>query len=245
MDNPFEIKYDIPSFNLAGQKSESADWIKNLTNFIGSQESLPAMFDRLSGQLGIPQLQEQTQRLGEATGDITSQLFALPENVAGRTRESIVTAPQQARMISAEAEPMQKNLAQLSTLADKFGSRLSTAQTNLGTMMGLYQAQQEKELLPWEKGYDLLTQQQAREFSGYTFENEQELNKLIANQNAGLTWNNAERQRASDLAIAELNYKSALEQITKKGEQDRQTQNAPRSQSLADMWATMYKAKYG
>src|SRR3990167_5666771 len=127
MDNPFAINYDIPSFDIAGQKQESSDWLKNFTAFIGGQESLPAMYSRLAGQFQIPQLQEQTQRLGEASDDITSQLFALPENVAGRTRESLVTESGKGRIVAAEAEPMQRNLAQLSALADRFGARLGTA----------------------------------------------------------------------------------------------------------------------
>ena len=238
-ENPFAIDYNIPSFDIGAQKAEGKDYLNNLTAFIGNQESLPAMYSRLSGQLGIPQLQEQTQRLGEASDDITSQLFALPENVAGRTRESLVTESGKGRIVAAEAEPMQRNLAQLSALADRFGARLGTAQTNLGTMMGLYQAQQEKELMPWEKEYDLLTQTQAREFSGYTFEEEQELNKLIANQRTGLTWNNEERDRANQLAMKEMEYKSALEQISATGEEDRITKKAP-----TDL-ATLYKSIFG
>lgn len=130
--------------------------------------------------------------------------------MAGRTRESLVTAPQKERIVAAESVPLRNNLIQLSSLAQKFGNRLSAAETELGNRMKLTQAEQTRELLPWETKSTFLQQMQAREFSGYTWQNEKELDRLIANQKAGLAWTDAERNRAQELAVAEQNYKNTL-----------------------------------
>ncbi len=230
-----ELGKPTPAFDIGTQKKESQDYLKNYTAFIAGQEALPAMYGRLAGQFQIPQLQEQTQRLGEVTEDITSGLFALPESVAGRSRESLMTESGKQRTIQAEAQPMQENLAKLSSLGQKFGARLSTAQTNLGTMMGLYQAEQEKQLKPWDREFNILTVQQAREYSGYTFKEEMELDRLIAKG----TLTDAEAGRANELAMKELEFKNNLNQIAAKGKEDRETKAAK-----TDL-ATLYKSIFG
>ena len=78
MNSPWNINYSIPEFDYAGQRKEQADYIKGLTEKISGFEPLTAMYNRYQNQLGIPMLREQTQRLGEASDDITSELFALP-----------------------------------------------------------------------------------------------------------------------------------------------------------------------
>lgn len=204
-----ELSVKSTPFDFAKQRREGEEYITGYTGAIGEQETLPAMYDRLSGQFGIPQLREQTTRLGEASEDLTSQLFALPEDVAGRTRESLVTESGKQRIIQAEADPMQKNLAQLSSLAQKFGTRLGQAESEVSTRMGMEMAQQEKLLMPWEKQYDLMNTMQAREFTGYTNQMQLELDRLIAKG----TLTSAEADRANKLAIAELGFQNELDKI--------------------------------
>ena len=230
-----ELSVKSTPFDFAKQRREGEEFIGDYTGAIGEQETLPAMYDRLSGQFGIPQLREQTTRLGEASEDLTSQLFALPEDVAGRTRESLVTESGKQRIIQAEADPMQKNLAQLSSLAQKFGTRLGQAESEVSTRMGMEMAQQEKLLMPWEKKYDLLNTMQAREFSGYTFGEQLELDKLIAKG----TLTDAEANRANQLAIKELEFQNNLDVVNARGAQDRETKKAP-----TDL-ATLYKSIFG
>ncbi|RLI98261.1 MAG: hypothetical protein DRP08_08275 [Candidatus Aenigmatarchaeota archaeon] len=82
---------------------------------------------------------------------------------------------------------------------------------------------EERSLLPFEKEFTLLQQHQARQFSGYTFENQLELDRLLANQRTGAQLTDSERNRINQLAIAEKGYQNALDRIRLQGEQDRET----------------------
>ena len=213
-DNPFAVSSFWQDYDYGKANQESQDYIGSFSS------AIPKIYGQLSSQLGIPQLQETTQRYQETADDLTSSLFALPENVAGRTRESLVTAPQKARMVAAEAQPMQESLAQVGNLGERAGARLATAQTELGRQM-------EMAMLPFEMGYDNLTKQQAMEFAGYSLEMKSELDRLLSNAQLGYSWTTDEANRANQLAIAEKEYENRLAQLRLEGEQDRLTKRAP------------------
>lgn len=236
--NQFDITREIPAFDIGAQKAEGQEFLGGLTSFLGQQETLPAASDRLAKQLGIPQLRETTARLGEAGEDITSALFGLPEQVAGTTRDSLVTEAQRQGLIQSKAQPLQSNLAQISRAGERAGARLSTAESELGRRLGLEQQERQLQLLPFELGFSLLEQTQAREFSGYTFKEQAELDRLISNQNAGITLSEGERNRLSDLAIAEAGFRNALEQVRVSGEQARLTKKAP--QDLGSLFGSIF-----
>ena len=73
-------------------------------------------------------------------------------------------------------------------------------------------------MLPFERGFDLLQQRQAREFTGYTTNNQLELDRLLANMSAGVTLTEGEKTRANQLAIAEAGYRNQLEGIRLQGQ---------------------------
>jgi hypothetical protein len=221
-------QFDIPDFytpfNYGTQKAENANWLSGYTGAIGSQEKIPAITSRLEDQYLVPTLRENTMRYSEAAENAASRLAAVPETVAGTTRESMVTESQKGRMVNAQSAPIQKEVQTYGTLAEQSGRRLSAAQqmAQQGTQLEL--AQQQKELSPWERSYDMNNVMQAREFSGWTTENQTELTRLIQNQQAGFNWTNAEANRAQELAIQERNYKNQLDLYTKQKEY------------LLDMW---------
>lgn len=114
---------------------------------------------------------------------------------------------------------MMESAAQFGSLAEQAGQRLSQAQQMAGTMTGLEMQQQDRELLPFEREFSMQDQMQARELTGYTFRETQELNRLLQNAQLGFQWSNAEKQRAHELSLKELDYREALKQITATGEQ--------------------------
>ena len=211
-------------FNYGTQKQENADWLSGYTGAISGQETIPAISSRLESQYLVPTLRENTMRYSEAAENAASRLSAVPETVASTTKESLVTEGQKARMVNKQSEPIQKEVQTYGTLAEQSGRRLSAAQQMAQQGTQLEMAQQAKELQPWERSYDMNTVMQAREFSGWGTQNQMELNRLIANQQAGLTWTNAEADRANQLAVQEKNYKNQLDLMNKQKEY------------LLDMW---------
>jgi hypothetical protein len=212
-DNPFEIASFMKPFDYAGQRKESQDYLGSYANAIRGQEALPAMYSRLSEQYGIPQQKELVQGLGQQMTGLNQRLYELPGVVSGTTRNSLVTQGQRANLIESKSAPMRADLAALGSIYGPAASALASSQGEVSNMMGLTQQQQAKDLMPFERGFSIMEQQQAREFSGYTFENQQELNRLIANANNGLQWTNAEADRANQLAMAEMGYKNELNKM--------------------------------
>ena len=225
-ESNFEISSFAQPFDFEQQRGRfglSPDILGRLRSTISGFEQLPESAARIGQELQLPQQRENVLRLGELTSGLQNQLRALPEQVAGRSRESLVTAPQQQRIIQAEGQPIAQNLAQLAGVQELAGARLGQGEQQLGQRLGLEQAEQNRQLLPFEFEFTAEENSQARELSGYTFENQLELDRLISNQNAGLTWTNAERQRASELAIAERGFENNLAQIRESGSQTRET----------------------
>ena len=212
--NQFDITKQTQPFDFGEEEVAGKEFIDALTTKVQGFETLPQISSRIEGQLGIPELRENVQRGTETQQDITSLLRALPEDVSARTRESLVTDAQRRRIIAAESDPLLKNLATAGEFTERAGARLSAADKELSKRLGLTFAEQERQLLPFESKFNLLVQLNARKFSGYTFENQQELDRLIANQSTGAGLTNAERTRLNTLAIAESEYRNALDQIS-------------------------------
>ena len=234
----FDITRETPAFDIGAQRAEGQRFLGEFGEKLAGQETLSAAADRFAGELQIPQLREEQLRLGEESGDITSQLFGLPGQIAGTTRESLVTEAQRQGLVQAAATPLQRNLAQISAAGERVGARLSSAEMQLGQRLGLQQAELDRELLPFELGFTLLQQQQAREFSGYTFREQSELDRLVANQATGAGLSEGERNRLNELAIKEVEFRNALDQIKAGGEQARLTKKAP--QDLGSLFGSIF-----
>ncbi|KKK85029.1 hypothetical protein LCGC14_2777390, partial [marine sediment metagenome] len=106
---------------------------------------LTAAADRFENQLNLRNLREQDLRLGEVSEDITSSLFGLPEQIAGTTRESLLTESQRGQLLQSKAQPLQESLAQISSARARLSPRLSAAEQQLGLRLGLQQAELDRE----------------------------------------------------------------------------------------------------
>jgi len=219
-------QFNIPSlnnpFNFGQQRNENTQWNTGYTNAINSQPKYSNILDKYNDRYMIPQLTEQVRTYDDQAAQLANQLSAMPRNVAATTTESLVSDPQRQRIVEARSEPLYQSLQTVGNLGQAARSGLQTMQGQVNNSVNAEIAQLDKELQPWERSYDMMTVMQAREFSGWNSEMERELNTLLANQQAGLTWTNAEAQRASSLKIAREGYKNQLDQIQK--QQDYQTQ---------------------
>jgi len=216
-------QYNIPSlnnpFNFGQQRAENQNWLQGYTSTIQGQPTYTALADRYSNKYMIPQLTEQVQAYDTQAAQLANQLSAMPRNVAATTTESLVSDPQRQRIVEARSEPLYESLQAVGNLGQAARSGLQTAQGLQAGAISAEMAQLQKELMPWEKQYDLMSVMQAREFSGWNSEMERELNTLLSNQQAGLTWTNAEAQRANALQQIKEQYSNQLNLLEKQGEQ--------------------------
>jgi len=101
---------------------------------------------------------------------------------------------------------------------EAISQRLSESEKNMNTSMQMEIAQQKKDLMPWEQAFSMQSIMQAREFTGWTQANQFELQRLMANQQAGYNWTNAESTRAHQLQMQENDYKNQVGLMEKQNE---------------------------
>lgn len=180
---------------LGNQDLMTSNFLGNYGNAIGGQEKMRAMYGRLGDELGLPGLQRNAQNL-------TAQLEAIPQTYANATRGFDVNANQLARIQNTKA-------AQLAPLAQKATTQAQNAQNLIATQMQLGQAEQQKELLPYQMQGQFLTDRLARETSMFTQDNQNELQALTAKMNAGIQLTEAEKNRAQELEVQRRNFENS------------------------------------
>lgn len=180
---------------LSGQDQQAGQFLSNYSGAIGNQEAVPAMYTRLSSELGLPNLQRNANQLNET-------IAAIPETYGDATRGFDVNANQLSRIIGTKT-------AQLQPEANRANTAAQNAASQVLNLMGLTQQQQAKELSPYEYERQFLTDRIARETSLFTTQSEQELNALLQKMQTGATLTNAEAERKNQLEMQKQSYENS------------------------------------
>lgn len=183
------------AFNL-GQKTEQQDYLERLRGAQAKQEALPHMYTRISNELGIPNLQQAVTTLGKTVAE-------LPQTYSAATRGFDVNANQLSRIIAQKS-------GELAPALQSAQQALAGAQQEAGTRIQYGATQQAKELEPYKTEQQLLSDRQAREATGFSEDNQLELNTLIEKLKQGVALTEGEKTRANQLAIAEKQYETQL-----------------------------------
>jgi hypothetical protein len=195
-------QFNIPSFiqpyNFAADAQQNSDFTNSMGQFITQNRG------QTESNLGLPQLRDTFLRGNQALGQLQSSIFNIPNTIADTTHNSLLNEGQRQSMMDANAVPLTRELNQMQLAQNATGARLNQAETTAQNI-------EAANLMPWEKQYDAITRQQAAQMTGWTTANADELNRLISNQQSGLTWTNDEAQRANALAVQELQYRQALD----------------------------------
>lgn len=237
--NSFNIPQFLQPFPFQEQKAEGADFRQREAEYLANLESPEAVRQRFENRYGYQDLVESNLRVREQMRDVQAAAKATPENVASRARSTIVTQAQVDKIVNSEVRELMQTYADLGQIDAGQGERLGRIEQNMNDAAKLEFAKQQRDMLPWLQEYDSMHIMQAREFSGYTFANGLELSRLTANQSAGVTMREGDLGRMNQLAIAEMGFKNSLDQISAQGSQQRLTQAAPRSSSLADIYRSV------
>ena len=179
----------------AAQEKKINDWQTTYSNAVAGQETLPAMATRIGNTLGLPDLTKNAQNL-------TASVAAIPENQKNATRGFDVNSTQLANIIAAKS-------ATLAPVAQEAVTQEQNAETNLATQLGYGVADQTKQLQPIITQGTMLSDQIAREMTGFTTDNENALNAILTDIKNEQTVSQADLDRANDLAKAQLQYTNA------------------------------------
>ena len=206
MPNEFNIQPFAQGFDLEAQKKEGQDFLSQFG------AAIPQIRGQVETQLGLPGLRETQRGLGEAITGVTGQIRGIPQQVGETTRQSLVTEGQRGRLVQQQQQPLREDLVRLAESQAAISPQLSALEERASQQV-------QEQLLPFQAGFTLLQQQQAREESNYQFSEQLELNRLIANGDFGI--------RTQELAMKEAQFRNNLEQIRLTGEQARETKKAP------------------
>lgn len=216
----FMIKPFMQPFPFEQQQGQQQQYINNFSNWLASQETPEATRQRFENRYGYQDVKESYLRGKEQMADIQSAARATPQNVAQRASNAgtVITQSQIDSIVNDEVKDLMQAYADVGQITEMQGQRLALIEQNMNDASKLEMARQQQMATPWLQEYDLMNINQAREYSGWTFANQLELNRLVSNQQAGLTWTNAEAQRAHELSMQERAFQNSLKYLEKQNE---------------------------
>ncbi len=214
----FDIQPFMQSYDFSQDEAQQGEFRGRFGNWLEGLETPEATRQRYENRYGYQPLKEQYQQTSEMMGDVGSAIQAKPEQVLARGRNTVMTSAQLDQINSKEVGDLMKIYSGIGQINEQQGNRLASIEQSMNTAASLEIAQQQKMMTPWLQEYQDITVMQARKFSGWTIAGQSELDRLLANQSAGLTWSNAEANRANALAQIEAQFQNSLEKMEKENE---------------------------
>jgi len=216
----FNVQPFAQPFDFGQQSGQNQAFNSQFTDFLSSLETPEATRDRLENRYGYQNLSEDYARTGEAARGVMDQVRGTPESVQQRVNRggTIVNQGQLDNIVNQDVKGLMETYNALASINEQQGTRLSTIEQNMNEASKLELAQQAKMITPWLQAYDDKNIMQAKEYSGWTFSSQMELNRLLNNQQAGLTWTNAESNRAHQLSLQESSFSHQINMLEKQNE---------------------------
>ena len=180
-----------PLFDFAAQKKSESDALiakqnaqqeglfSNYETIRKNQEALPALYNRLQTEAGIPGLSQASQAIKDEIYKTKDTLDRLAQDVTARTTGTLTTEAQRRRLTTAESEPLQTNLGRLGTGLAPIADMLTSANQSVATQLGLQTQQQDRELEPVKMRINAISDRFAREITGFTSSKETELSAVL------------------------------------------------------------------
>lgn len=185
---------------FAGQKAQEDEFLNRYREVVSGQEGIPAMAERIGGELGLSSLRQSAFNLNQTLENI-------PTVQTQATTGYDVNENQRQRMIAAEQ-------AKIAPLAQKATSQQQFAEGQLGERLGYETQQQLKDLQPLQMEASMISDRLARETTGYTTDKQSELEIYLRKLDQGFQLSQAEKQRANELADQENNFEQQKELLT-------------------------------
>lgn len=183
---------------------------KGYSDAINTQPGVPQLTSKYNDQFGVPQLQGQVANDQARADTLNTQINQVPKTIAQASQESILTQGQKDAAVQNMTTPLNQQLTGINTDMSRAQTNLGTAQTNAGNMVTAEQAQQTKQLLPWTQAFSDANVTSAMQMTGWTTQNAQQLQVLLANQSAGVTMTESERSNMERLAEQEQAFHNTL-----------------------------------
>lgn len=192
----------------------------------GQQNPLD-VYTKLESEAGLPGMRATASTLREQIGNLEDTIKRVEPNVAATTGNSLVTQSQRSGMIEARQRPLLQDLGTLTTGLGRISQDITAAGEGIGTKTGLFLQGQEQALKPYEVQLTALQDRAARLVTGFTADNQNNLQILMAKWNRSNELSDKETDQAFELLKQEKDYNNQIAQM--------QTQN---KLDISKYWAT-------
>lgn len=187
------------------QNAREGDFLTRFRSMLGGQEALPAMAQRIGGELGLPTLRQNTQQL-------STSIANMPYTQRAATRGFDVNQNQLDRLTQAKQ-------AELVPVYTASTNALGTAERSLGEQLGYGVQQQQKELMPFQQEAGMISERAAREMTGYSQDMQNQLTVLLQKMANNQALTMAETAQANQLALQENTYQKQRDLLAQNPEQ--------------------------
>lgn len=189
------------------QNQQQTDFINSYKSAIDNQEKLPDMQARVEGELGLPALRQNAQNL-------QNTLFKMPITQRDATRGFDVNQNQLDRIIA------QKE-SELAPSAELASQNALNAENVANSRIGYGIQQQQKELSPFQTQASMLADSLARQFTGWTDQNKNELDTLLTKYTSGVQMSIADMNRLTQLSMQENDHEFQKNQLQQQFENNK------------------------
>lgn len=212
-DHSADVSFQGTPSPVAAIKNDYSNLEKGYSSAINDQPTVPQLTDRYNTQYGVPQLQQQVQNDQAQADSLNTDIANASKTIGQAAQQSIMTQGQKDAAVQAYTTPLQNRLQTLNTNIGREQSNLGTAQTNAGNMVQAEQTQQAKQLMPWTQAFKDQDVTSAMQMTGWTTENAQQLEVLLANQAAGKELTMNEQNNMERLAEQEQQFENSLKTL--------------------------------
>lgn len=216
------IDLSVPSVAAYTEKvyAPADEALKSYVMAMRGQDKPLDVYSKLEAEAGLPQMKQTAATLRENIGNLEDTIRRVEPNISATTRNSLVTEGQRAGMVEARQKPLLQNLGTLTTGLGRIEQGITAASQGIDTKTGLFIKGQEQELQPYQVELTAMQDRAARMVSGFTADNQNNLQVLLAKWNRQNELNDREVDQAFELLKLEKGYNNEISKMKEQTVQD-------------------------
>ncbi len=210
----------VPNLNFTPSPSPVGDISNQLNQLLGGytqaiQNQTPAidLMSQARDRYGIPQLNQAYFSGLEQFDALGNQIRGVPESVKQGSQESILTQGQLGRISESRQAPLLEQQGLLGQSLGRMGEMLAKAEQFAQTDVGLQQADQAKQLMPWAQAFSNAEILAGMQMTEWSTSNSWELQTLLSKFEAGVQMSENEKNRMHALSMQENEFANTMEQL--------------------------------
>lgn len=233
---------------LNQQQQQSQGLFNQYTAASNAQPKLVDVLNNAQQQAGVGGLQQGIDLFNGQVSNTKSLIDRLNEDTQSRTAGTNANQAYLDRMRASEGGQLNTQLSRLTTGLGDVTNAYNTANQNTGQLLSATQADQATALHPLELQINSMSDQFARQLTGYTAGAQTQLDTLMSKLQSQQSLNDREWQQAASLASQEQQYQQQRDLVAQQAQSTNSFLNAgttaatnPQQQQAADALTGLFK----